>query len=124
MALLDRYVAMPLLPENPYNQPPVNFVPPQEVMRDGDLDRDANGLWRRDKLPAPREAVLRGMRAVRRFVGGKPNTVAQWSEGGKSLFRLIDSVNWRAADLLQYVDEDKAARLRQNQRFLYDFAIA
>ncbi|CAK0862916.1 unnamed protein product [Prorocentrum cordatum] len=125
MALLDRYCAMPLIPENPYADPPDGFDPPEVVKKaDGELQRDAHGLWRRDKLPAPRKEVLDGMRAVKDFVESNPNAVARFTPKGAALYRLVDSVNWSAADRLQYVDEDKAARLRQLQRFLYDFAIA
>ncbi|CAK0890531.1 unnamed protein product, partial [Prorocentrum cordatum] len=125
MALLDRYCAMPLIPENPYADPPGGFDPPEVVKKaDGELQRDAHGLWRRDKLPAPRKEVLDGMRAVKDFVESNPNAVARFTPKGAALYRLVDSVNWSAADRLQYVDEDKAARLRQLQRFLYDFAIA
>ena len=124
MALLDRYCAMPLIPENPYADPPPGFVPPGDVTKDGELERDAHGLWRRDKLPAPRENVLKGMRAIKDFIEGKPNSVARFEDSGAELFRLVDSVNWSAAERLQYIDEDKAARLRQLQRFLYDFSIA
>ncbi|CAK0900375.1 unnamed protein product, partial [Prorocentrum cordatum] len=105
--------------------PPDGFDPPAVVKKaDGELERDTHGLWRRDKLPAPRKEVLDGMRVVKDFVESNPNAVARFAPEGAALYRLVDSVNWSAADRLQYVDEDKAARLRQLQRFLYDFAIA
>ena len=122
MALLDRYMLMPLLPENPYHDPPKGFVAPAEVLVQGVLDRDANGLWRRDKLPPPRAEIVEGMKRVKQFVKGEPNSKLKFSDKGGELFRLIDSVNWTAAEHLQYTDENKAARLRQLQRFLYIFA--
>ena len=66
MALLERYIMAPLLPVNPYADPPHQFiqwaVAQQMVVVDenGTLKRDAHGLWRRDLLDTPCETILEG----------------------------------------------------------------
>ena len=71
LALLDRYITMPLLPENPYADPPSGFKAPKEAMHEGSLLRDRNGLWRRDKVPSPQEVVIEGMKRVKAYVEDK-----------------------------------------------------
>ena len=97
MALLDRYLVAPLVPQNPYADPPEDYTAPNEVVNPEThtLLRDENGLWRRDLVPSPSPKVLAGMERVRKFVGGEPNTELLMDTEAKNLFRLVDSKNWR-----------------------------
>ena len=125
MALLERYIMAPLLPVNPYADPPESFQFPQNVVglleEDGTLTRDANGLWRRDLFQMPTEAIEEGMQRVWNFFDGEHNCMLAGSEAAKELLRLIDSHNFEAAEKMRYVDENKSARLAQMQRFMADF---
>ena len=55
------------------------------------------------------------------FFGGKHNCVVDGRDDAKELLRLIDSHNFHASEHLRYIDENKAARLAQMQRFMADF---
>jgi hypothetical protein len=126
MALFDRYMVMPLIFINPYDEPPAGYTPPSTLLinPDGDaedpenLKRDSNGLWRRDLIESFDDAIQAGLTKVHNFVKQKPNQVMKMSEAARDLLRRVDFVNWKAAGILQYTDENKAARLRQAQRFL------
>eukprot|EP00959_Pyramimonas_sp_CCMP1952_P042971 899220-Pyramimonas_sp.AAC.1 len=58
------------------------------------------------------------MRLCLAFVNGVPNAVMSFNAAGRLTFRRIDAENWRMADLLQYIDDQLAAELRQVQRML------
>jgi hypothetical protein len=132
MALLERYLMMPLIFINPYDEPPEGYTAPtcvyeaSSVINDHadmrELKRDGNGLWRRDLVPAPQSEIQAGMMRVKTFTEEGHNALLHMDSPGMTLFRKVDSINWHAAGILQYVDEDKAAKLRQAQRFLADLS--
>ena len=49
---------------------------------------------------------------------GKHNEVIRFDEAGLLLFRKIDAYNWKLAHLVQYVNDQLAAELRQCQRMM------
>lgn len=91
------------------------------TLEDGTLARDEHGLWHRDLLSLPLEDIQAGLQHVWHFFEGKHNCNLEGTDAAKIHLRLIDSHNFAASDRVRYVDENKAARLAQMQRFLGDF---
>ena len=77
---------------------------------------DAAGFQRDNLRRVTHKAVA--MQTCFEFVGRQRNQSFTFSPDGRKRFRLIDAVNWQMADLLQYVDDQLAAELRQVQRML------
>ena len=108
MALLERYILSPLLPADPFSDPPAAFLVeeyPYVLLPDRSLKRDAHGLWLRDLLGLPTEVIVAGMQRLWRLFKGCHNCILQGSDEAEDLLRLIESHDFEASERLRYIDE-------------------
>jgi hypothetical protein len=115
LATRERYTFFTAPVVNPYSAPPPHMrLPDSMYSPEGSVLQDLAG-FRRDLLPQGMQ-VLEGMKRCFWFVEGEPNKKLKLTELGLWRFRRFDAMNWRLAGLLQYVDDQLAAELRQVQR--------
>ena len=115
LATRERYLFFTAPVMNPYALPPAGVELPAEVLdAQGEPLQDRAG-FKRDLLPR-RDDTLAGMQRCYQFVRGLPNREMLFTDQGLEKFRCYDACNWRLAGLVQYIDDQLAAELRQVQR--------